>query len=404
MSGRAARAGAAVTRDVVAAAAVAAVVVVVAPGCRSKVVAPPPAPPVAPPVQSSAPPRTTAGSIAINNLEGEVDTLERQLAAAPDDGERRAGLVSRLLARAQVLGRLGDYDRALALADEGVKRRPRDGASYLTRARVRERLHLFHEALADLDAAAHAGSNDPAIELVRAAVMGATGRENAALAIYGRARAAFPDIVVAGSEAALVGRRGDAADVSRAEGLFALARSVYRDVSPLPVAWLELQEGLFRERRGDAAGARASYEAACARLPAYVEAQAHLARLEAVAGAAGDRGRALQRLRAVTAASDDPQYLGQLAALLAEDGRADEAGAAARRATARFDELLASHRAAFAAHAARFWLGPGRTPTRALALAEENVRLAPNADARMLVLEASAAVRREAQVSVRAGP
>jgi tetratricopeptide (TPR) repeat protein len=385
MSGRAARAGAAV----VAALAVGS-------GCRSKVAGPPPALPVAPPVQSSAPPRTTAGSIAVNNLEGEVDTLERQLAAAPDDGERRAGLVSRLLARAQVLGRLGDYDHALALADEGVKRRPRDAVAYLSRARVRERLHMFHEALADLDAAGRAGSNDPAIELLRAAVMGATGRENAALAIYERARAAFPDIVVVGSEAALVGRRGDPEDVRRTEGLFALARSVYRDVSPLPVAWLELQEGLFRERRGDAAGARASYEAACARLPAYVEAQAHLAGLEAVAGA-GDRSRALQRLRAVTAASDDPQYLGQLATLLAEDGRADEAAAVVRRATARFDELLARHRAAFAAHAARFWLGPGRTPTHALALAEENVRLCPNADGRMLVLEASAAVRREAK-------
>jgi len=364
-------------------------------GCHRDGVPRPPQdhpPPGAPLLLSTADvplPHTTAGAIAVRNLEGEIDLFSRQLADMPGDGERRAALVSALLTRAQMLGRLDGYDRALALADEGVARHPRAGASYLTRARVRASLHLFGPALADVDMAARAGSADPSLPVVRAGVLAALGRGQEALVLYERARAGTPDIGAVAAEAALVSARGDAV---RAATLFALARSAYRNVSPFPVAWLELQEGLHWERHDDLPRARASYEAACARLPAFALAAGRLARLEAADGLAGRR-RAVARLTRVIATSDDPEYLGQLSALLAEDGRLVEAEPLRREAEARYTELLALHRAAFADHAARFWLGPGHDAERALALAEENVSLRPTSEARELYLHARAAVR-----------
>jgi hypothetical protein len=368
-------------------------------GCH-RAPAPAPAPPVALGPDDAAfpvpPPSTTSGAIAVSNLEGEIDLLSRQVAvSASDERGLGAALVGRLLLRAQVMGRLGDYDRALALAEAGVRRRPGDAPARMARARVRARLHLFAQAIEDLDAAARAGSRDPALVTLRAEVLAATGHTADAEALYERARKAAPDIGTVGAEAALVAQGGDGA---RADALFALARAVYRDVSPFPVAWLELQEGLHRERQGDAERARVLYQAACARLPAFVQAQAHLAGLEAAAGPEGRR-RARARLAAITAGSDDPEYLGQLAGLEAEDGRAAEAEALRRRAAAGYDGLLARHRTAFLGHAAAFWLGPGRDPARASALADENARLRPTAEARVLALRAHMAASERPLVS-----
>jgi len=51
--------------------------------------------------------------------------------------------------------------------------------------------------------------------------------------------------------------------------------------------------------------------------------------------------------------------------------------------------LLAKHPEAFANHAARFWLGPGADPAKALALAQVNLQGRKTADAYELALEAA---------------
>jgi tetratricopeptide (TPR) repeat protein len=118
------------------------------------------------------------------------------------------------------------------------------------------------------------------------------------------------------------------------------------------------------------------------RLPAYVPAQGHLAEIDA---ALGETAAAIARLRPLALASDDPDYATQLARILGNAGQPDEAEAWRSKAQARYDELLARHRDAFADHAAEFWLTIGGDPERALQLARQNLSLRQTPRARALV-------------------
>ncbi len=106
------------------------------------------------------------------------------------------------------------------------------------------------------------------------------------------------------------------------EALFVEAQYHHRDVSPFPVVSLYFQQSLMWQRVGRLSRARALLEAACDRLPGYAQATAHLAAREATTGA---REQAIARLRSLIKGSDDPEYVGQLAALLKEARQTQEA-------------------------------------------------------------------------------
>jgi tetratricopeptide (TPR) repeat protein len=167
-------------------------------------------------------------------------------------------------------------------------------------------------------------------------------------------------------------------EVAEAERLFGEGRRRYQSASPFPVALLDFQRGLMWLEQGDLQAARTWFAAAQGRLPAYAPALGHLAEVEA---AQGEREAAISRLRPLTASSDDPEYAAQLAGLLSEAGQAQEARQWRTRAAARYDELMARHPAAFADHAAEFWLTSGADTKRALQLARQNlaVRQTPRA-------------------------
>ena len=131
---------------------------------------------------------------------------------------------------------------------------------------------------------------------------------------------------------------------------------------------------------------RAWCDAAVRRLPAYVPAQGHLAELEA---ALGEPAEAIARLRPLALVSDDPDYATQLARILGDAGETDEAQTWRAKAEARYDELLARHRDAFADHAAEFWLTIGGDPKRALSLARHNLSVRQTPRARALVCRSS---------------
>src|SRR5262249_18854568 len=165
--------------------------------------------------------------------------------------------------------------------------------------------------------------------------------------------------------------RADRGEIEAAEALFIKAQHAYRDVFPFPVAWLYVQQGLMWMREDNLERARALFEAAYTRLPAYAAAQGNLAEVEAALGrreraralfrtwmqegslarawalseaisprrpgaaapphrteaeAALDRyERAITLLRPLVYSSDDPEYAGQLARFLGEVGQAEEA-------------------------------------------------------------------------------
>jgi lipopolysaccharide biosynthesis regulator YciM len=166
---------------------------------------------------------------------------------------------------------------------------------------------------------------------------------------------------------------------------FLAARHFFRGVSPLPLAVLEFQCGQMWLARDDLVRARTWLESAVRRLPAYVPAQGHLAEIDA---AEGQTVEAIERLRPLASASDDPDYTAQLARVL----RASQASAEAQlwrvHAAARYEELLARHPEAYADHAAEFWLTVGGDRRRALRLAQQNLARRPTPRARALVARA----------------
>jgi len=116
--------------------------------------------------------------------------------------------------------------------------------------------------------------------------------------------------------------------------------------------------------------------------------------------ALGHPDRAVQLLRAAADSSGDPDPASQLARVLSEAGRQAEASPWRERAARGFEVLLDRHREAFADHAAEFWLGAGRDPVRALALARWNLELRPTPRARELARRcASAAAAAGGQLS-----
>ena len=329
---------------------------------------------------------TTAGVIAIANLEVRTDgEISRAAKGLLTVGER-AELVELVALRAHVLGCIADAERAAVLAEKLVEQMPGDARSFVTRARMRGYFHQFASALTDLGTAAVLGGDHVDINGERAAIYQALGRYDEALAIRRFATENHADF---GGMAALAVLYGEHGEMGEAEHWFSAATHFYRGTSPFPLAMLEFQRGKLWMEQNDFRRARAWFDAAVHRVPAYVPAQGHLAELEA---ALGETEAAIARLRPLALASDDPDYATQLSRILGDAGQNEEAQKWRDKAEARYDELVARHRDAFADHAAEFWLTIGANPGRALWLARQNLSLRQTPRARELVRRARAGV------------
>jgi tetratricopeptide (TPR) repeat protein len=322
---------------------------------------------------------TTAGIIALQNLEAQIDGQVSRAMAGRLTIAECTDLIQLVALRGHVLGCIADAERAAALADELVRRVPSDARSFLARARTSSGFHRFASALTDLDNAAALGGDRVAMDAERASIYLALGRYDEALTL---GRAAVAAHTTFSTLAALAGVYGERGEIDEAERWFEAATRCYRASSPFPLAMLEFQRGRLWMEHDDLRRARAWCAAAVRRLPAYVPAHAHLAELDA---ALGETSAAIARLRPLALASDDPEYATQLARILADAGQTEEAQTWRGKAEVRYDELVARHQDAFADHAAEFWLTIGGDPERALSLAQQNLALRQTARARALV-------------------
>ena len=333
----------------------------------------------------------TNGSIALLNLQAQIAGLE-----GGDSPAEAAALIDLLILRGAILGRISDYERAAQLADGLVDVAATDAVAYLTRGRTRAVFHRFTEALDDLDHAERISPDDDAAKQERATVLQALGRYDEALSTYGNAAGRGQSFQHA---AALTGFWAERGESDTAERLYIQSLGSYRGISPFPLALLDFQLGLMWMRQEQLVRARTYFEAAIRRVPAHAAAQGHLAEVEA---ALGEPEAAIVRLTPLAVSSDDPDYAAQLARILSEIGRSDESLAWRRKAASRYDWLVASHPAAFADHAAEFWLGAGDDPQKALRLAEFNLQIRKTPRANELVAQArkandmrAASVRRQ---------
>jgi tetratricopeptide (TPR) repeat protein len=166
--------------------------------------------------------------------------------------------------------------------------------------------------------------------------------------------------------------------VDEALAVMPRAAAAIRQPPAAQVAWILLQWARLYEQRGEPAAARQLLEAAHARMPGPVEVTVHLA--EAIRATGGDPAAlALAALAADPHADPRPAPHPDLLALA---GRIDDARAAWERHVAALPE-------AFADHAARFYLGAGADPRRALALARQGLAHRPSEEARALTVEAA---------------
>jgi tetratricopeptide (TPR) repeat protein len=345
-------------------------------------------------------PPTTAGVIALGNLHAQIAGQAREATAGRLDASGQGELVELLLLRGHLLGSIADYDEAEARAEQLTHDRPTDGIAFLARARTRAMFHRFTDALGDLDDALRLGADRTDVDAERAAIFQAVGRYDEAFTVFRNAVDRRADFRSLAALASLCAERGD---VATAEHLFHESRDHFRGVSPFPLAQLDFRRAHMWLAQGDLHQARRWLSAAQRRLPDYAPAQGHLAEVEA---ALGETDSAIARLRLLTITSDDPDYAAQLARILSEVGRVEEAREHRVRAASRYDELLASHPEAFADHGAEFWLEVGADPQRALSLATMNLEVRRTPRARELHSRAMNAVgdaRPESPISHRDG-
>lgn len=338
---------------------------------------------------------TTSGAVAVAGLQAQIVGLEQALARRPTNASLRGQLLDKYLMRAQFLGQVSDFDRGAALLST-ADARPQDLEQ---QSRLDSSVHLFSRAEALLDRAQRLDgvSRGRARETITLAL----GRDLPALLQTRQARAdAYPSFSHLGDLANALAAVGRYDDADRA---FERALRIYRDVSPFAVAWIAFQRGMmWSEMAGAPERGRAFYEEAVSRLPGYVHAQVHLAEIEF---AAGERPAAVKRLRAIAAATEDPELLGRLAEFT-QSVDPTGARALAETATLRYRELLTRHREAFLDHVAEFLMGAGHDPALALHMAKENLAMRQTDRAYKLVIEAAlAAGARDAacQFSAEAG-
>jgi thioredoxin-like negative regulator of GroEL len=289
------------------------------------------------------------------------------------NADRPGIAIAALLDRATYLGHLDDYRDAVARSATWIAQAPDDIDAWRTRVRALSAVHEFAAARAALATVQKLATTPYDWTELASNLDEATGPREHVLAEHAAAAPNAINLTRYAASLALAGR------IDEAIALIPRAAHAIRDNSALLFAWLLFQWGRLYEQNGDLAAARQFYAQACTRLPGYLEATAHLAQTSI---ATGDTAGAKRVVAAALADNRQPTLL-ELAAQLGIAPVAD--------ARAEWERYVAALPLAFADHAARFYLGVGADPKRALALAAQNLANRDVPEARALVVEAALA-------------
>ena len=167
----------------------------------------------------------TDGTIALLNLQAQIDGLEPDVRLSHATVESRVGLIELITLRGLILGHIADYQRADEMAEQLVRDAATDGTAFVAHARTRAVFHRFTDALEDIDRAERLGLNAESTNRDRGAIFQAIGRYDEVLAIREEAaerRASFENV------AALVGLYAERDDSDAAKRLYAESCRRYR--------------------------------------------------------------------------------------------------------------------------------------------------------------------------------
>lgn len=327
-------------------------------------------------------PTVDSGADDFLSLSSRIDDARARLDKRATDQLTRQRLISLLLARAQIAGNPVDHRELRGLSNAWLALSPTDPHAHLAAAEVNARQHLFAAADHSLDRAHALGANPSATSRVRASLALARGEIDAVLPKARAAAAKTPSATTLGD---LAVAELEAGSYDQAITTLHAALGAINDVAPFPVAWLCFQIGRAHELRGAFAVARDAFAKAVEIYPAYSDARTHM--IDAIA-ATGDRRAAAVLAAALAHDTGLADHLALCANLCGEldPDLAVRSAAAARSA---YDELLTDLGPAYGDHAARFFLGAGADPSRALALALDNLSRRRSTSAIELALEAA---------------
>lgn len=314
---------------------------------------------------------TTAGAIAIENLDQQIAQLS--------EGTRVEEL---LLVRFRFLGDFEALDRASSIAEGRVE----TAGDLLRRARVRSAVHRFADALRDVAAAERAGA--PANETValRSSILIATGHASEVVSQLEAGVARHPGFA---SRSALAGAYAAIGRLEDADRLYVEALADLDTTLPFPYAWIYFARGtMWTEQGGDSIRGAAMYAQALILVPEFAAASINLAGIEVGRGALRS---AMARLDRVVASSQEPEALALLGVLHVRTGEPDRGWHEISLARQRFEALVARHPLAFADHAAEFYIGPGADAERAWVLAQVNLENRETPRALALAIKAARA-------------
>jgi len=269
-----------------------------------------------------------------------------------------------------------------------VQAHPKDSEAHLLNARVLAALHRWREARAALDLAAANGADAELVLRSRDSIDVAVGSGDLE-AILARAEAWAKTAPGAASHGARANALWKLGRYAQADLAFQEAMTNYRDVAPWVVAWSDFQRGVMWSESANRPDLAAPlYAAAVARLPHYHVAVVHHSELLVRDHKTVE---AIALLSVVVESAEDPEAKGLLATLLTERGELERASVLRAEAKAEYEALLSVHRAAYAEHAAEFFLNVVDEPAVALALALENLANRPNSGAFELAVSAAVA-------------
>ncbi len=362
--------------------------------------APAPAPVVSEPLPAAveatppAPERSRPFADTLAALDAELAGLERRIDQRSPQWLLESQLAQGLLQRARLTGDLDDYVDAQAAIDRAFAIAPEGSGPFLARASLNYTLHRLDRVEGDLVRAERAilVSDDTraAILRLRAGLLLQRGFAGGAAALYEQAQDLDETSSGHGSLAMAQLRQGK---WTEAEASLDAAEASYHGRSVEPLAWITLHRGIFDLERDRLDEALAHYEDALAIMPGWWLAEEHVAEIHVLQGR-GDQAVAMYE--DIVARTGLPEFMDAIAGVLEAKGDDDGARTWRLRARSVYERQLALFPEAAAGHALGHYLEAGDSVVRAVALAESNAELRPNAEALALLAEAYEAAGRTA--------
>ena len=345
--------------------------------------------------------KTTSCELFLSNLDHKLSALKRRYQRQPTVPQALVGYASQLYARGQIYGDLDEVAQALKIVETGLKTSPNAVKLRLLRAQIASTLHRVDITRRELNWIQALFAKPPypqgvALELIqtmRADLELETGQNVAAH--LSKMERGYQSLSFDGFVRAARARE-QKGQVTLAQRYYGQAERHFKDVAPIPIAWLNVQRGLMAMHSGDFKSAQLFFKTAYSRCPQYPMAAEHLAEIE---GRLGHFERSVELYQSVIRQTQNPEFMAALAEIYLEHKRQADAQALIEHARKRFDALERRYPNAMSGHAADFFLGLGEAPSRGLKLLLRNYKLRPNARAAQMLADALISAQRLQEAS-----